>query len=96
MLHTLSCSPFGCSRWEHLLASIVPSDGVLLFQNGVVAGLQNSLPAKQLLGTGVTVYAVIADISARGLTQNMDQRIRRIDYSEFVALTVVYTPQWAW
>lgn len=96
MLHTLTHSPTSDGRWSTILSMVLPSDVVLLLQDGVIAGLQGSAAAAQLLARGALIYALMPDLMARGLMQHLAVGITPIDYPGFVALTVQYWPHCAW
>ncbi|MDI5829353.1 sulfurtransferase complex subunit TusB, partial [Salmonella enterica subsp. enterica serovar Kentucky] len=44
----------------------------------------------------ITVYALKEDIDARGLGGQISDSVVRVDYTEFVRLTVKYANQMAW
>ena len=55
MLHTLMSSPFQCD-YALLLRMLQPGDDLLLMQDGVLAGLTDSLLLPQLLDTPARLW----------------------------------------
>lgn len=96
MLHTLSRSPYADTNLTKLLGYIGKGDVLVLLQDGVIAGLQRTETAAQLLTSGATVYALGPDLVARGLAQYLAVGITPIDYITFVAITAQQTPQLSW
>lgn len=96
MLHTITQSPTSDGRWSTILRMVLPSDVVLLLQDGVIAGLQGSSAAAQLLARGALIYVLIHDLMARGLMQHLAAGITPTDYPGFVVLTVKHSPHCAW
>jgi tRNA 2-thiouridine synthesizing protein B len=96
MLHSITQSPTSDGRWSTIVQMILPSDVVLLLQNGVIAGLNGSAAAAQLLDLGAPIYVLIPDLMARGLMPHLAVGITPIDYHGFVALTVQHQSHCAW
>lgn len=96
MLHTITHSPTSDGRWSTIVPMVLPGDVVLLLQDGVIAGLQSSAAAAQLLARGAPIYALTPDLMARGVMQHLTVGITPIDYPGFVALTVQHWPHCAW
>ncbi len=95
MLHTLSRSPYACDL-AALLLTVLPGDDLVLMQDGVIAGLVGTSALNQLTSTPLGVFALSADIDARGLTAHFSDKITIIDYNMFVSLTVKHLQQMAW
>jgi len=95
MLYTLSHSPFACDL-AALLLTVRAGDDLLLMQDGVIAGLVGTVALAQLAGAPAGLFALSADIDARGLTAHFSDKIAVIDYNEFVSLTVKHAKQMAW
>lgn len=96
MLHTITHSPTSDGRWSTIVPMVLASDVVLLLQDGVIAGLQGSAAAAQLLARGALIYALTPDLKARGLMQHLTVGIIPVDYPGFVDLTVQHWPHCAW
>ncbi|VAX77032.1 Protein TusB [Serratia symbiotica] len=94
MLYTLSHSPSQCDL-PTLLRLIVEGD-VLLLQDGVLAGLAGSAYLALLLKAPISLYALKADLEARGLVGCCSNQITIIGYNHFVTLTEKHCSQMAW
>lgn len=94
-LHTLSHSPYRTDI-DAMLRGVAPGDALLLLQDGVIAGLAQGGASARLLAPGVPVYALRADVEARGLVEQISSSVRLVDYTEFVRLTVQHAAQLAW
>ncbi len=95
MLFTLSRSPYACDLASLLLASRA-GDDLLLLQDGVIAGLAGTLVLGKLIASPLGLYALDADVSARGLTAHFSDKITVIGYNDVVSLTVKQPQQMAW
>lgn len=95
MLYTLRHSPFACDL-EALLSTVLPGDDLLLWQEGVIAGLEASAAQAALRASGLSLYALEADIIARGLSAYISPGITIIDYTDLVRLTEKHPQQMAW
>ncbi|WP_127959715.1 sulfurtransferase complex subunit TusB [Serratia microhaemolytica] len=95
MLYTVSRSPTCCDL-PALLRLTAPGDDLLLWQDGVVAGLDGSASLALLLNAPVTLYALSDDLDARGLSAHLDCHIIRISYQQLVELTQKHPAQVAW
>ncbi|MDR7344071.1 tRNA 2-thiouridine synthesizing protein B [Pantoea alhagi] len=95
MLHTLISSPFQCDYFL-LLRMLRADDDLLLMQDGVLAGLQQSRLLPPLLQAPARLWALKEDVVARGLTAQISAKITVIDYNDFVTLTVKQQQQMPW
>ncbi|AEW44768.1 sulfur transfer protein complex, TusB subunit [Serratia symbiotica str. 'Cinara cedri'] len=95
MLYTLSHSPAQCDL-PALLRLIMTGDSILLLQDGVLAGISDSTYLKLLFNTPASLYALQADLEARGLVSYVSKKITIIEYHHFVTLTEKYHSQIAW
>jgi tRNA 2-thiouridine synthesizing protein B len=96
MLHTVNKSPFQNSSLENCLRVAQQGDVVLLLEDGVYAASMGTAKSS-LIEQAVkrhTVYAIEADVQARGLT-NLVKEIRMASYGDFVDL-VEQHPVHAW
>lgn len=96
MLHTVNKSPFQNSALESCLRLARKGDVILLLEDGVYAAaagtVKSSLIEKAV--KQVTVYAIDADLKARGLG-NLVKEVRVASYADFVDL-VEQHPVHAW
>lgn len=87
MLHTVNKSPFTHTSLESCLRFINPGDVILLLEDGVYAasrGTSRSQLIEQALQSS-PVYAIQADLKARGLTDTIEG-VQLADYDKFVEL----------
>lgn len=67
------------------------NDAILLLEDGVFGAIDSSpgsVQLQELMATGTRVFAIRADVSARGLTEKLLLSITQIDYDNFVQLTI--------
>lgn len=95
MLYTLSRSPFACDL-ASLLLTVRSGDDLLLLQDGVIAGVKGTAALVKLLASPLGLYALEADLAARGLLAHFSDKITVIGYNDFVSLTVKQPQQMAW
>lgn len=95
MLHTLHRSP-SLMDFPALLRLLGEGDELLLMQDGVVAAVDGNRFLESLRNAPIKVYVLNEDLIARGLTGQISNDIIRIDYTDFVRLTVKHTSQLAW
>ncbi|MBP6121515.1 MULTISPECIES: sulfurtransferase complex subunit TusB [Providencia] len=86
MLYTIAKSPFNCD-FPVLLRLITNQDAVLLIQDGVIVAIDQSKYLNELQNTGVQIYALEADIIARGLQNKISEAVSLVTYQGFVRLT---------
>lgn len=92
MLHTISTA--NLSTIEPQLISA--QDAVLFWQNGVLIALQNNRLLNDILIKTNHCFILDSDITARGLNQFIDPRVKVINMQQVVELTVKYFPQINW
>jgi len=92
MLHTVNKSPFQHNSLESCLRFARKGDVLLLLEDGVYAAAAGTSKSHLLVPAvkRFTVYALDADIYARGLTQLIDE-IRSASYADFVDLVEEHT-----
>ncbi|MBS0848303.1 sulfurtransferase complex subunit TusB [Citrobacter sp. JGM124] len=95
MLYTFRYSPFHYDITT-ILRYIQPEDCLLLIEDGVLAGLEDSVPLETLLASSVPVCALKEDIAARGLGARFSSRIPCVSYADFVKLAVEHQQHFAW
>lgn len=96
-LHTVNQSPWAGEALESCLRSVLPGSTVLLIEDGVYAArVGQSLPLlDNALKSGITVYALQADLAARGI-QPLRDGVRVTDDSGFVDLVASHQPIISW
>ncbi len=95
MLYTFRYSPFNADI-RAILRYMQPGDCLLLIEDGVLAGLTDTVPLEDLLVSSLSVYALQEDIEARGLAVRFSDKIPRISYTDFVNLTIEHQQHFAW
>jgi len=91
MLHIINKSPFTSPVLTECLRFTTPQDVILLIEDGVYAVIDNTI-----LATTSTIYALKADIHARGLADKLPASVKVIDYTGFVELTLTHHPIQTW
>lgn len=91
ILHTVNKSPFGNHCLQDCLNVCTDNDTVLLLEDGVY-GI--NFPA--LSNSPFRVYALQADIAARGLTDSIPETVTVIDDATFVTLCTEYSKVVSW
>ena len=89
MLHTVNKSPFTNNSLQSCLDCVADGAAVLLIEDGVYGALTGSNVAdkvKAAMGK-VTVYALSADVKARGIADKVIDGIKLVDYAGFVDLS---------
>ncbi len=98
-LHTVNKSPFDQRTLSACIAVCQPGDALLLIENGVYGSLPASPEAEALRALcerQVKVYALKADLQARGLIDRVADGITVVEYEEFVTLTVAHKTIQSW
>ncbi|QJC36615.1 sulfurtransferase complex subunit TusB [Enterobacteriaceae endosymbiont of Donacia simplex] len=99
MLYTLFSSPTSCN-FSLLLNILNKNDNLLLIQDGILAGLKNSVFMKKIIKKKrkikILIFAINDDILARGLNLNISEKIIRINYKKFVNLIIKNKKQIIW
>ena len=98
MLHTVNKSPFERNALDSCLAHVKKGSAVLLIEDGVYAALKGTAPAKkieQAMKT-VSVYALQADVEARGMTGRVLDGVKMVDFGGFVDLAAEHPTVQSW
>ena len=98
MLHTVNKSPFEHSALETCLRYARQGAAVLLIEDGVYAAMRDTAVAPQVQEAmqRVSVYALKADVEARGMQNRMMDGVRLVDYGGFVDLVVEHNAVQSW
>lgn len=97
ILHTVNKSPQDPAL-NACLRVASSSSAILLIEDGVFAAIDTAdqkAPIQQAL-TRHKVYALEADVKARGLTEKLAAGVELVDYAGFVALTEYYQTVQSW
>ncbi|REF26816.1 tRNA 2-thiouridine synthesizing protein B [Xenorhabdus cabanillasii] len=95
MLYTVRCSPYQ-DDFNAILGLITDADDVLLIQNGVLLSMNGNRYLAELIRTGAGIYALQDDLDARGLTNQVSDRVQVVNYNGFVSLTVKHQQSFSW
>ena len=85
-LHIVNRSPHQGDALATALALLTEGDALLLIEDAVIAASAGHPSAASIAACNCAVFALEADLSARGLTAASP--VTSIDYSGFVELTV--------
>jgi tRNA 2-thiouridine synthesizing protein B len=99
MLHTVNKSP-DAGALRQCLQLIDTDDILVLIEDGVYCGLAGNVRSANAMDAElerqVKVYAILADVEARGLLGRLDARVAMIDYQHFVSLCVMHPASKRW
>ncbi|QJC28283.1 sulfurtransferase complex subunit TusB [Enterobacteriaceae endosymbiont of Plateumaris braccata] len=99
MLYTLFNSPSSCN-FSLLLNYLSKNDDLILIQNGVLAGLHNSIFMKKIIKIKnkipFNVFGIKNDIESRGLLKIISKKVIHIEYKDFVYLSIKNKQQIFW
>lgn len=99
MLHLVSRSPFEERAIDACLRVAAPGSAVLLYEDGVYAGVQGTAFAERLEAAAgeVRICVLEADLAARGLRDaTLVPGVHRVDYDGFVELAIEYDSVTTW
>lgn len=88
ILHTLNKFADHSTALHSCIATIASADALLLLEDGVYA-LLSAESLKASLPVGVRLYVLGEDMDARGLSERNDPHFKRINYADFVELTLL-------
>lgn len=88
MLHIINKSPFETNTLDSCLRMAQPGHALLLIEDGVYAATQGSAAEERVRQacTTLKVYALQADMDARGVTSKLVKGVTLVDYGGFVDL----------
>lgn len=98
-LHTINKSPYSHNTLISCIKVCSERDGILLLEDGVFGAITSAPEAdelQRLIQAGISVFALINDIKARGLEDKIAPNIKLIDYSIFVQLTLNHRSVQSW
>ncbi|BAH83105.1 sulfurtransferase complex subunit TusB [Candidatus Ishikawella capsulata] len=95
MLHTLMNSPW-YSDLDTIIRMVNYDDDFVLFQDGVIGAIKDSIMQKKLLSIPTTIWVLQEDLEARGLSKKISVNFHLLDYTGFVKLTMKHSQQIAW
>lgn len=98
MLHTVNKSPFDHNALETCLRFARKGAAVLLIEDGVYAAARDTAVSKRVQEAmqSLAVYALQADVEARGMQNRVMDGVRLVDYGGFVDLVVEHNAVQSW
>lgn len=94
-LHTVNKSPFAHQALASCLRACQTGDAILLLEDGVIGALPHSLILQES-ARDIDIYALEADLLARGLLSRISPNIQVISYDDFVALACTHKNSISW
>jgi|APSaa5957512493_1039668.scaffolds.fasta_scaffold333426_1 tRNA 2-thiouridine synthesizing protein B len=90
MLHIVNKSPFERPSLDACLRSAQSNDAVIFIEDGIIAATQGTVLSDKVenMLSSFKVYALKADVDARGLSNKVIEGIEVINYGQFVELVV--------
>lgn len=95
-LHTVNKPPRSGSALAECLRAARPGDAVLLIEDGVYAAATGSDALPRIQADGLRLYALRADIAARGLERHLADGVELVDDAGFVGLCCEYRTVCSW
>lgn len=98
LLHIVNKSPLTHNTLELCITYATSGSSVLLIEDGVYAALENTQMShliQNALKKNIAVYALDADLQARGL-QHLINDVKKIDYAGFVTLATEHSHTQSW
>ena len=98
ILHTVNKSPFDKNSLERAIGTAKDGSSVLLLEDGVygaIKGATSSAMVEDAMKT-VKVYALSADVDARGIKDRVIDGIELVDYAKFVELSAEHSQVQSW
>ncbi len=98
ILHTVNQSPLQTQSLQSCLRFINPGNTLLLIENGVYGALNNTAFSEEIQTamTKISIYALEADLQARGLMDKLLPGIKLADYGTFVDLAAEHSVVQNW
>jgi tRNA 2-thiouridine synthesizing protein B len=96
MLHIVNQAPFNRSSLADCLRVCDAQAALILIEDGVYAARADGAWAQRIFAKTDKVYALDADLAARGLTGKIAARVISVDYAGFVQLCCEHTSTHSW
>jgi len=95
LLHTLNSSAQSAAT-RNCCDLLTAQDTVILFGDGVYAGLEGCATSQLLRDSGAAIFALAPDVDAAGIGTKLATGVSLIDYAQFVTISAKYPGQMAW
>lgn len=98
MLHIVNKSPYERNSLESCLRLAKEGSAILLIEDGVYGATQGGSMAAKIQGAmaNVKVYALGADLQARGMASKVLDGVTVVDYGGFVDLVAEHSNLQSW
>lgn len=98
LLHVINKSPFERNAFDSCLQHAKKGSSILLIEDGIYAASKSGQASEKLINAlkDFTVYALEPDIKARGMSGNVMDGIKLVDYSGFVDLAAEHSSIQSW
>jgi tRNA 2-thiouridine synthesizing protein B len=98
MLHIVNKSPFERNSLESCLRLATSGSAVMLIEDGVYGATKGSSVESKVQGAmaNVKVYALDADLQARGMADRVLDGVTVVDYGGFVDLVTEHSNLQSW
>lgn len=98
MLHTVNLSPFDHNALDTCLKFATAGSALLLIEDGVYAAAAGTAVSQRVQDAAkrLSIYALEADVAARGLRGRLMEGIRLVDYGGFVDLVAEHNAVQSW
>ena len=98
MLHIVNKSPYERNSLESCLRLANKGSAVLLIEDGVYGAVKGGSAAEKVQGAmaNLKVYALDADLQARGMTDRVLEGVTVVDYGGFVDLVADHSNLQSW
>lgn len=96
MLHIVNKSPYERNSLESCLRLAKEGSAVLLIEDGVYGATKGGSVEAKVQGAGVKVYALAADLQARGIADRVMDGVTVVDYGGFVDLVAEHSNLQSW
>jgi tRNA 2-thiouridine synthesizing protein B len=98
MLHIVNKSPTERNALDSCLATAQAGGAVLLIEDGVYAATRGSSAEAKLRAAmaNIEIYALSADLEARGMANAVTEGVKLVDYAGFVDLVAKYKTCQSW
>lgn len=98
MLHIVNKSPLERNGLESCLAAAQPGGALLLIEDAVYAATRGHAAAGKLRAAmeNLEVYALEADLEARGMSEAVAPGVKVVDYGGFVDLVASHKTCQSW
>jgi tRNA 2-thiouridine synthesizing protein B len=98
MLHIVNKSPTERNAFDSCLATAQAGGAVLLIEDGVYAATRGSAaePTLRAALANIEIYALSADLEARGMANAVTEGVKLVDYGGFVDLVAKYKTCQSW